>query len=147
MILRLKLLDWQRIISYALLAISYLVIAGTAVWGTDKEPPTLGEVIGLTLVSGALQLSGAAMLNRAGKADASLARSAVRRLLGMVKKAQEARILAEEARELTKIAEMRNIVGILSRDLSHLEDGCVQEIENWQDIHERALKDILRKDL
>ncbi|MFF2772968.1 hypothetical protein ACFVUP_38305 [Streptomyces bacillaris] len=93
----------------------------------------------LVLVAGGLQFGGAFMFDRAGRADPSLAKSAVARLLLLNSQAQRARNRAEKAFDTETGAKLKASVGQLSVDLSYLQEGIGLSAQDWALFHPDAI--------
>ena len=96
----------------------------------------------LTVLAGILQYLGASMLNKSGKADPSLARASVRRLLQLAARAHAATANAQRVYEEGRAADLRLQMGVLSATLSFIEEDAVQAIADWREFHEDALDQI-----
>lgn len=122
-----------------LVAVGFVATALIAVLGDHAEWPVL---LLLTLLAGVFQVAGAVLLNRTGKADPTLARASVRRLLALAVRAREAKLVAEAAYEQGSAADSKKLMGKLSSEMSYLEESAVQAIEDWREFHKDALADI-----
>jgi hypothetical protein len=131
---------WRRILGYLCIAIGIAFTVWLGVLGASKQPPTKAESGLLVLLSAIFQVGGAAVFNSIGKADPSLARSSVRRLARMTRRASEARKLAEGLFEDTSAMHLRDGMGSLSVRLSYLEEDAVLAIEDWKEFHADALR-------
>ncbi|GIH73240.1 hypothetical protein [Sphaerimonospora thailandensis] len=108
--------------------------------GADQQPSRATSAL-LVVLAGVFQVAGASRFHAIGKADPGLARAAVRRLLKMVRRAQEAKLIAETAYESNANAgEMRKAMGRVSVELSWIEEGLVDSIDDWNEFHKDALR-------
>lgn len=123
----------------ALVVVAFGFTVAIALLGGTAETSVL---LLLTLLAGVFQYLGASKFHDAGRADPSLARSSVKRLLSFASRAQKARRAAETAYEVGQPAEAKRLMGVLSAELSFLEEGYVQAIEDWREFHADALEDI-----
>lgn len=108
--------------------------------GAEKQPSRSTSAL-LVIVASGFQLASVLLFSGIGRADPSLARAAVRRLIGMGLRARAARQFAESSFASGNAAELRSGVGRLSVDLSWLEEGLVEAAEDWQEFHADALKE------
>lgn len=95
--------------------------------------------VGLVLATGGLQFGGAFLLDRAGRADPSLAKAAVGRLLLLTSQARRARVRAQIAFETEAGAGLKASVGQLSVELSFLEEGIGASAQDWALFHPDAI--------
>jgi hypothetical protein len=122
-------------------AIAVVVSAWAVVAGADKPVNVLQTVLFIFLAA-ILQAGAAFTFNRSGRADPSLARSAVRRLLLMVGRAQKARKLAEKHYEAGTPSDAKKAMGMLSVELSFLEEGFTTGAQDWAEFHPEAFRKI-----
>lgn len=122
-----------------LVLLGFLATAIIALLGNGTQWPVL---LLLTLLAGIFQYAGASKFHDTGKADPSLARASTRRLLGLATRARASKELAERAYEGGGAAESKRLMGRLSAELSYIEEGAVQAIEDWREFHREALKEI-----
>jgi len=94
----------------------------------------------LVLVAGGLQFGGAFMFDKAGRADPTLARAAVGRLVLLATQAKRARQRAEKAFETEAGAKMKSSVGQLSVELSFIEEGASASAQEWALFHPDAIE-------
>jgi hypothetical protein len=121
-----------------LIAGAFLLTVALAFMPTSQGWGVTVSVI-LVLVAGGLQFGGAFMFDRAGRADPSLAKSAVARLLLLNSQAQRARNRAEKAFDTETGAKLKASVGQLSVDLSYLEEGIGLSAQDWALFHPDAI--------
>jgi hypothetical protein len=93
----------------------------------------------LVLVTGGLQFGGAFMFDKAGRADPTLARAAVGRLVLLASQAKRARLRAENAFEIETGSKLKSSVGQLSVELSYLEEGASASAQEWALFHPEAI--------
>ncbi|GLW07865.1 hypothetical protein Misp01_29950 [Microtetraspora sp. NBRC 13810] len=107
--------------------------------GADQQPSQATSAL-LVVLAGIFQFAGAAKFNKIGKADPGLARAAVRRLIRMIRRANEARLIAEAAYENSDAAEIRKAMGRVSVELSYVEEGLTEAVDDWNEFHKDALR-------
>lgn len=130
----------QEVLASLLLLAGFgLTISLGVLTGAD-EPPSRATSALLVVLAGGFQFAGAAKFHRIGKADPGLARAAVRRLLQMGRRAQQARQTAEQAFDEGNAAVLRGSMGRISVELSWIEEGLLHCIKDWEEFHEDALK-------
>lgn len=124
-----------------LVAVALIISVVLAVQGANAIVSLL-----LALLGGVFQVLAVIVASSDGKADPTLARSHVRHLSAAKGRANEARIQAEAAREVPEqsVAEWREVVGILSVQLSYIEENLVLAVEDWYDFSSDALKEVIR---
>ncbi len=93
----------------------------------------------LVLVAGGLQFGGAFMFNKAGRADPSLAKAAVRRLILLSDRTKRARLQAQEAFEVPSAAKSKLSLGQLSTALSYIEEEVGMAANDWALFHPDAI--------
>jgi hypothetical protein len=92
----------------------------------------------LVLVGGGLQFGGAFMFDKAGRADPTLVRAAVGRLVLLTAQAKRARMRAEVAFDSESGTKLKSSVGQLSVELSFLEEGASASAQEWALFHPDA---------
>lgn len=129
-----------------LLVAGILVMIYMAAQSSTITPPTALESTLLVAISSGLQIASVAVFNGNGRADPSLARSAVRRLIELTARASKARILAEHAYELSTPADAKRVMGLMSVELSYIEEGIAGGAKDWAEFHPEAIKKLEEKD-
>lgn len=112
---------------------------------SSASPPTGTENILLVVITSVLQIASAASFSGNGRADPSLARSAVRRLLSLTERTGVARRLAEQA-EFGTPAHAKKAMGTLSVQLSFIEEGIADAAKDWAEFHPEAIKKLEEAD-
>lgn len=110
--------------------------------GPEKEQSVSTGAL-LALLAGIFQLLGAAKFHAIGKVDPSHARSAVRNLAQMQRRSQYARQVAEQTFSESKNGPARHSAGIMSVELSWIEEGLLNSIDDWKEFHSFALEDVV----
>lgn len=129
-----------------------LLIAGIGVMvfmaaqSSMTTPPSALESTLLVVLSSCLQIASVAVFNGNGRADPSLARSAVRRLIELTARAGQARIAAEQAYELSSPADAKKAMGLISVQLSYIEEGIAGGAKDWAEFHPDAIRKLEEKD-
>lgn len=100
----------------------------------------------LVLVGGGLQFGGALMFDKAGRADPTLVRAAVGRLLLLTTQAKRARMRAEAAFDSESGTKLKSSVGQLSVELSFLEEGASASAQEWALFHPDAIDVLASED-
>lgn len=93
----------------------------------------------LVLVAGGLQFGSAFIFDKAGRADPSLAKAAVGRLILLASQAKRARVRAENSFATETGAKSKTSVGQLSVDLSYIEEGIAAAAQDWALFHPDAI--------
>ena len=109
---------------------------------SGKKPASGRENLAYILIGGILQIIGASYFNKDGKADPTLARTAVRDLKGLLLRIRKSRVSAENAYELQDPTEGLKVLGILSSDLSWIEEYVSHAVNNWTEFHPDAVKKV-----
>lgn len=114
-----------------------------AILGSRTKPPSASTQGLLTLMATLAQLGAALAFASVGRADPTLARSAVSRLLRLARRAIESRNIAERLAEHEGVPfELRTAAGRLSVHLSYLEEGFVESVEDWRSFHPTTVKNV-----
>jgi hypothetical protein len=100
----------------------------------------------LVLVGGGLQFGGAFMFDKAGRADPTLVRAAVGRLILLTAQAKRARLRAEAAFDSESGPRLKASVGQLSVELSFLEEGASASAQEWALFHPDAIDVLASED-
>jgi hypothetical protein len=108
-----------------------------------KQPSNATSAL-LVVLAAVLQGAGALQFSGAGRADPSLARASVRRLLHMAQRADVAEKAAQQAFESGNAAEVRAVLGRISAELSYLQEGFLEAGDDWHEFHRDALKGLGR---
>lgn len=112
-----------------------------AILGSRDQPPSAsiqGLIAFLAIVS---QLGGTWAFSGEGRADPTLARRSVARLVGLANRSAAAREQAEAlCQKTTSASELREGVCYLSVHLSYIEEGFVEAIEDWRAFHPHAVE-------
>ncbi len=117
-----------------------IAIAPTAPNGTSQV--NVVQTVLFLVVAALLQAGAGLAFNRTGRADPSLARSAVRHLFQLVNRAAHARTLAEKHYESGTPADAKKAMGIISVELSFLEEGFATAAQDWAEFHPEAFRSI-----
>lgn len=126
-----------------LLAIGVALTVAIAVLGSSSKPASASTQALLTLMAALAQVGAALTFARIGRADPTLARSAVSRLIRLARRAIEGRQLADGLAVHDAVpAELRAAAGRLSVHLSYLEEGFVESVEDWRSFHPATVKNV-----
>jgi hypothetical protein len=125
-----------------------LVIAGIAgaAWigyrSRSSTPPTATEASLLVVISGTLNIAGAALFAKVGRADPRHARSAVRRLLSV---GQTLAVAHEELAQTSPMGkpELQTVAQVVDAHILDATREIRSAIEDWNDIHGEALREVL----
>lgn len=109
--------------------------------GASKQPSRATSAL-LVVLAGVFQFAGAAQFQKIGKADPGLARAAVRRIIKMAARASNARKLAEYAYDAGSPSDVKKALGRVSVELSWLEEGLLDAVDDWNEFHATALHDL-----
>ncbi|WP_065571420.1 hypothetical protein [Microbacterium oleivorans] len=100
----------------------------------------------LVILAAVLQGGSAFTFGSIGRADPSLARTAVRRLIDLTATTQRARVRAETAYENATASEMKSSMGLLTVELAGIEEGVASAALDWAEFHPEAIKKLQEKD-
>ena len=106
---------------------------------TTKPPPASTQAL-IALVAVIVQIAAAFAFSREGKVDPAHAQRSVARLISMLGRAEEARLMAETLyEEKLPGSQVRSGNGQLSTHLSYLEQGYAEAIEDWRAFNPSAV--------
>lgn len=131
---------WGSLVLVAAIAVTVLL---GVLSGAEKQPSRSTSAL-LVILASSFQLVSVLLFSGIGRADPSLARAAVRRLIAMGLRASAARHLAESTFGSGNVTELRSGMGRLSVDLSWIEEGLIEAAEDWHEFHRDALKELGR---
>jgi predicted alpha/beta-fold hydrolase len=137
---------WRHIVAVGLFLGGFALTIWLGVSGASTRPLTGERAALLVVLAGFFQLGGASLLHKVGKAEPSLARTAVRALLRQARRAQQAEQVAQSAFETGSAAERTQALGAVSVHLSYLAEGAVESIAHWQEFHSQALEAVLKEE-
>jgi len=120
----------------ALVVVGFLLTTAIAVLGGVADTVVL---LLLTLLAGVFQYAGASRFHSTGRADPTLARASVRRLFLLAGRASATRQEVETTYDRGSPAEIKRQMGLVSAQLSFIEEGAVQAIQDWREFHSDAL--------
>jgi len=107
----------------------------------QTKPPAASTQALIALLAILAQLGSAWAFSGVGKADPGLAERSVARLVGLAVRASLAKAMAEKCRETNPgVSAMRQAMGELSVNLSYLEEGYLNAIEDWRIFHPDAVE-------
>lgn len=127
----------------------FLAGVGVTIWLACLPQDTVSTPLVSALMvclAAALQGASAFIFSGIGRADPSLARTAVRRLVALTGSAQRARVRAETAYETAQAAQMRATMGLLTVELATIEEGVANAALDWAEFHPDAIKKLEEKD-
>lgn len=127
-----------RGLGISLVVTAFLFTVAVAAVPSGHSWSTLVSVV-LVLIAGALQFGAAFVFDRSGRADPTLARVAVGSLLRLVSQTKRARIRAENALTGGDENAMRTAMGMLSVELSFIEEGVSDAAQAWAAFHPEAI--------
>lgn len=130
---------------YVLFLLGFLITIWLAYKASTTKPLSGSQSVVLVLLAGIFQIGGGNMLYRVGRADPGLARAAVRKLYRLAARAKDSRQVAEGAFDGSGSLSEHDALGRLSTDMSWLEEGILESVDDWTEFHANALKG-LRKD-
>lgn len=135
---------WRKsrrgLLGAGLFIVGFAITVYFAIATSTTEPPTPGESGLLVVLAAVFQAGSIYVFNGAGRADPSLARTAVRRLIELTARAKAARIHAENTYETASAAESKRVMGLISVELSYLEEGIAGAAKDWAEFHPDAIK-------
>jgi len=100
----------------------------------------------LVVLAAVFQGASALVFRAIGRADPSLARTAVRRLIELTARTQRARVRAENAYETASAGEMKANMGLLTVELANIEEGVAGAALDWAEFHPEAIKKLQERD-
>jgi hypothetical protein len=111
--------------------------------GQAATEPTTAESIALVVLAGMLQLAGTVYGFGGGRADPTLARSAVRGLILIAKATEQTESLAQSAYESDSDKDqLREAMGQISVALSFIKEDTLDAIYDWHEFHRDALREL-----
>jgi hypothetical protein len=128
-----------------LIAFGIGVAALLAYRGSQPSTPTSTEAAFLVLASSALNIAGAALLARIGRADPRHARSALRRLLSVGRDAGKATAELQLAIESEDAEHLRLTAASVHAHLESVQLHLSDAMLDWNDVHREALREVVRE--
>jgi len=109
--------------------------------GNVSEPPSAAWQAFIAFLAIVAQIGAAIMFGKEGRTDPAFAQRSVSRLVGLAKRASEARETAELLAERgAPVGEVREAIGVLSVHLSYFEEGYLDAIDDWRTFHPDAVQ-------
>ena len=136
----------RSLLGTGLFVVGFAVTIYLAMQTSTTEPPTAAESGLLVVLAAVFQAGSIYVFNGAGRADPSLARTAVRRLIELTARAKAARIHAESTYEAANAAESKRVMGLISVELSYIEEGIAGAAKDWAEFHPDAIKKLEETD-
>lgn len=132
---------WKKSTTHAatLVVLGFILTVVLAILGVQGKATEWPTFVLLTVLAGVFQVAGASKFHSAGRADPSLARASVRRLIALAARAHNSRIAAEASYEQGTPNESKKQMGVMSAELSFIEEGLIHAIEDWREFHGDAL--------
>lgn len=112
--------------------------------GAQTQPSRVTSSL-LVVLAAVFQALSANLFNKVGRADPSLARATVRRLLRMGVRAKASKEVAERAFDSANTTVLRKVIGILSTELSWLEEGLADAVEDWAEVHGDVIRNLIKE--
>ena len=128
-----------------LFAASIGVTIFMAARAASATSPSAMESVLLIVVAAGFQAASAVAFGSSGRADPALARTAVRRLVELTARAQSARKVAQVAYESLSAVESKKTMGLISVELSYLEEGIAGGALDWAEFHPDAVRKLEEK--
>lgn len=101
-----------------------------------KEPPSQATQALMVLLAILAQGGAARVFYGRGKADPSHAKRSTARLISLARRASQAEAIAQRLfEEKLPVGDLRQGLGILSTDLSWLQEGIIEAYEDWRIFH------------
>ncbi len=119
------------------LAFCLTVVLAFATGG--KRPVGSREAALIAILIGLLQVIGAMTASRVGRPDPMLARQSVRGLLRLAARVQLSRITAEKELLEGTPKSIKETLGVLSVNLSWIEEGLGSAVDDWKEFRADAL--------
>jgi hypothetical protein len=133
----------QQVVAGALVLAGFGLTVYLGVLQGATHPPSRATSALLVVLAGIFQFAGAAQFQKIGKADPALARAAVRRIIKMTARTREVRKLTELTYDVGTAAESKKALGRISVELSWLEEGLLSAIDDWNEFHYIALRELI----
>jgi hypothetical protein len=131
-----------RILPSFLIAGGVAVAAFIAYRSGAEEPVTRAESASLVVAASALNVAGAALFARIGRADPKHARSAVRRLLTVGRMLGETQVRIEDETSQER-GTSKEFIEAVHTELEYSKRHLRDAIDDWNDIHREALREVL----
>lgn len=138
--------QWRSVTGTVLLITAFALVVTLTAWSSSESPPEVTTQVLLVVVSTALQVAAALLFNQNGRADTTLANASIRRLISMTRKARDARLRAESEYESGNSTSRRQSLGILSAELSWIEEGLAQATFDWGEFHPASVAHLQERD-
>jgi hypothetical protein len=133
----------QQFVAGGLVAVGFgLTVYLGVLQGATQQPSRATSAL-LVVLAGIFQFAGAAQFQKIGKADPGLARAAVRRIIKMTARTREVRKLTELTYDVGTATEARKALGRISVELSWIEEGLLNAVDDWNEFHTVALRDLI----
>lgn len=132
-----------RVFKIRLLGSTWILISVGITWyvvalnGRQETPSSLDNILFVAL-SGTFQILGAYSFSQNGKASRDLARTAVEQLVSLIRQIKAARLVAETTLLSSSKSQDRMVVGILSVELSSIEEQTTNARKIWTEFHPDA---------
>lgn len=139
---RVKGLSWRHLWATLLFVVGFGLTIGLGVLAGADDPPSQATSALLVVLAGVFQVASANQFHSIGRADPGLARAAVRRLIRMGTRARDARQAVEASFDHGSAPELRRTLGLVSVELSWIEEGILEAVEDWNEFHLDALKQL-----
>lgn len=120
--------------------------AATALIAVLSGTASTAVLLLLTVLAGIFQIASASKFHSAGRADPSLARASVRRLVALAVRAKATKEQVEEVFENGSATDAKKLMGPLSVEMSHVEEGAKHAVDDWLEFHSDALKDLTEEE-
>jgi hypothetical protein len=133
----------DQLVAGALVVVGFGLTVYLGVMQGSSAPPSRSTSALLVVLAGVFQFAGAAKFLRIGRADPALARAAVRRIIKMTARTREARKVVELTYDVGSPVECKKLMGRVSVELSWLEEGLVDAMDDWYEFHETALRELV----
>jgi len=132
-------------LGYTLTFVAVCLTFFLSVLRSGDSPPSSGWVIFLTVLGITAQAASAFTFGQVGKAEPAHAQASVSHLWTLARRAGNMRKAAEDAfeqRPKPTPSELHSQIGILSSELSWIEEDALEAIEHWRLFHEQAVKKV-----
>ncbi|HEV8713807.1 MAG TPA: hypothetical protein VGX03_13395 [Candidatus Binatia bacterium] len=134
-------MTWRHIIGAVCVAIGLGATVIIGVLSSSDKPPSGREAASLVTAAALFQLAGAGFLHQSGKADPGHAKSSVRRLVRIGRRARAAEIQANEVLEKGTAGDMKRILGEITVSLSVIQEDALDAMADWEHFHTQAVAD------
>lgn len=114
-----------------------------AIFSSKLKPISWALSLSLALVAGFFQLAASSKLREEGRANPTLARSTVNRLLNLIRKIDSISLQVDETLISSGIEKTEQQLRETRIHLGYISDSLKEQFYDWQQFHKEALEELL----